>query len=56
MSARDFRDLKVPPGLVAEELRRWPWQGPSPQWRAVGSKWSAVNRDGFDDLGHRNQN
>lgn len=49
MSARDFRDLKVPPSLVADELRRWPWQGPSPQWRTVGAKWSTANRDEFED-------
>lgn len=50
MSARDFRDLKVPPSLVADELRRWPWQKPTPQWRTVGSKWSATYRDDVDNL------
>jgi uncharacterized protein YjiS (DUF1127 family) len=37
LNARDFADLAVPPSLVADELRRWPWQGPSPQWRTVGN-------------------
>jgi uncharacterized protein YjiS (DUF1127 family) len=55
MSARDFHNLKVPPGLVADELRRWRWQEPSRQWRVVGSKWSATNRDDFADLSHPNQ-
>jgi hypothetical protein len=41
MSARDFGDRKVPPSLVADELRRWPWKEPSPQWRAAASRWSA---------------
>jgi hypothetical protein len=54
LSARDFRALKVPPGLVSDELRRWPWQGPSPQWRTVGAKWSALNGDGPDDRIGRN--
>jgi uncharacterized protein YjiS (DUF1127 family) len=26
MCPRDFGDLSVPPGLVRDELRRWPWQ------------------------------
>jgi uncharacterized protein YjiS (DUF1127 family) len=25
MRARDFGDLAVPPSLVTDELRRWPW-------------------------------
>jgi uncharacterized protein YjiS (DUF1127 family) len=35
MSARDFGDLPVPSSLMREEVRRWPWQKPSSQWRAV---------------------
>jgi uncharacterized protein YjiS (DUF1127 family) len=35
MSARDFGDLGVPESLIRDELRRWPWQPTSPQWRAV---------------------
>jgi hypothetical protein len=54
MSARDFHNLKVPPGLVADELRRWPWQELSRQWHVVGSKWSGTNRAGFTDLGRPN--
>jgi len=26
MCSRDFGDLAVPPGLIADEKRRWPWQ------------------------------
>jgi uncharacterized protein YjiS (DUF1127 family) len=33
MSARDFGDLAIPPGLLRDELRRWPWQACSPEWR-----------------------
>jgi uncharacterized protein YjiS (DUF1127 family) len=54
MSARDLRDLKVPPGLVTRELRRWPWQEPSRQWRTVAAKWSAANEDQVTDLGRSN--
>ena len=32
MRSRDFGDLAVPPGLIIEELRRWPWQKSSPLW------------------------
>ena len=35
MCARDFGDLAVPQNLITEELRRWPWQEPSPQWEAI---------------------
>jgi uncharacterized protein YjiS (DUF1127 family) len=35
MSARDFGDLAVPDSLIRSEVRRWPWQEPSPQWRAL---------------------
>ena len=35
MRARDFGDLAVPPSLVVEELRRWPWQKPNSQWGEV---------------------
>lgn len=45
MSARDFSALKVPPSLVAAELRRWSWQKPSPQWRTT-----AFGQSGEHDL------
>jgi uncharacterized protein YjiS (DUF1127 family) len=32
MSPRDFGDLAVPPSLVRDELRRWPWQPRSAEW------------------------
>ena len=32
MRAPDFGDLTVPPSLVIEELRRWPWQKQNSQW------------------------
>ena len=32
MRSRDFGDLAVPPSLVIDELRRWPWQKSSPLW------------------------
>jgi hypothetical protein len=37
MRGRDFGDLTVPPSLVTDELRRWPWQVSSPQWGAVAA-------------------
>lgn len=41
MSPLNFGDVTVSPGLVREELRRWPWQG----W---SSEWLAMSRHGFD--------
>ncbi|HEY1432043.1 MAG TPA: hypothetical protein VGF39_10520 [Stellaceae bacterium] len=38
MRGRDFGDLAVPPSLVVDEIRRWPWQKSSPQWSEVGAK------------------
>jgi hypothetical protein len=38
MCARDFGDLAVPQNLITEELRRWPWQEPSPQWEAIARR------------------
>jgi hypothetical protein len=35
---RDFGDLAVPQSLVSEEIRRWPWQRPSQQWRQITDK------------------
>ncbi|HZT90007.1 MAG TPA: hypothetical protein VFA12_18695 [Stellaceae bacterium] len=35
MRTRDFGDLKVPPGLIVSEVRRWPWQPPAPQWQTL---------------------
>ena len=32
MSPRDFGDLTMPPSLVRDEVRRWPWQPQSQQW------------------------
>jgi uncharacterized protein YjiS (DUF1127 family) len=37
MGVRDFGDLTVPPGLVREEARLWPWQKSSPQWAEVAA-------------------
>jgi uncharacterized protein YjiS (DUF1127 family) len=37
MSSRDFGDLAVPPGLVREELRRWPGQVWSQGWNALAN-------------------
>jgi hypothetical protein len=54
MSVRDFGDVKVPPSLTADEVRRWPWQGSSPQWRAAASGRAAAYRDDFADLTRRN--
>ena len=36
MGKRDFGDLAVPPSLVRDEFRRWPWQKSSPQWEEIG--------------------
>lgn len=36
LTERDFGDLALPPSLVRDELRRWPWQKPSPQWAEIG--------------------
>ena len=38
MNPRDFGDLTVPPSLVSDELRRWPWQRPSPQWGQIDDR------------------
>ena len=35
MSPGDFGDLQIPPGMIFEECRRWPWQNVSPQWRTI---------------------
>jgi hypothetical protein len=35
LSSLDFGDLAVPPGLIREELRRWPWQAWSQGWNAL---------------------
>lgn len=35
MSKRDFGDLPVSPGAVRDEVGRWPWQKPNPQWSEV---------------------
>jgi len=35
MRNRDFGDLAIPPSLVIDELRRWPWQKSSPLWGQV---------------------
>lgn len=37
MASRDFGDLAVPPGLIREELRRWPWQARSQVWNALAA-------------------
>lgn len=44
MRARDFGDLPVPPDLIREETRRWPWQKPSPQWGQIDS-WRDRDRE-----------
>ncbi len=41
----DFGDLPVPPSLVLDELRRWPWQKSSPLWATL------VRRRRGDGLG-----
>jgi len=38
MSPHDFGDLPVPPGMIFDECRRWPWQNESQQWRTI-RKW-----------------
>jgi hypothetical protein len=43
MRARDFGDLAVPPSLVTEELRRWPWQKPNSQWGEVAARRRSCN-------------
>jgi uncharacterized protein YjiS (DUF1127 family) len=35
ISARDFGDIAVPPGLIREEQARWPWQPMNPGWAAL---------------------
>jgi hypothetical protein len=35
MRSRDFGDLAVPPGLIEDEKRRWPWHGWSPEWSSI---------------------
>ena len=35
MSRRDFGDIFVPPGLIDDEARRWPWQSASEGWGAL---------------------
>jgi uncharacterized protein YjiS (DUF1127 family) len=51
MRARDFGDLTVPPSLVIEELRRWPWQKQNSQWGEVAAgRRSCSAEDGSDGL------
>ena len=55
MRRRDFGDLAVPPGLILDEVRRWPWQEASPQWDGVAAPRSARcmplnSRQDSDDL------
>jgi uncharacterized protein YjiS (DUF1127 family) len=35
MRACDFGDLAVPPGLIEDEKRRWPWQAWSAAWSGI---------------------
>jgi uncharacterized protein YjiS (DUF1127 family) len=35
MAAHDFGDIAVPPSLLREEVRRWPWQRPVAQWEEL---------------------
>jgi uncharacterized protein YjiS (DUF1127 family) len=37
MRPRDFGDLAVPPGLVVDEVRKWPWQQSGPNWGEIRS-------------------
>lgn len=37
MRAGDFGDLSVPPGLIAEEVRKWAWQKDNPLWGEIRS-------------------
>jgi hypothetical protein len=41
MRPGDFGDLAVPPSLVVDEIRKWPWQKWSPNWDEIRS---AVSR------------
>ena len=43
MLPRDFGDLPVPPGLIADEIRRWPWQKASQEWSEVARDRSGRN-------------
>jgi hypothetical protein len=45
LGAHDLADLRVPTSLAADELRRWPWQPPSPQWQRLEADRQAA-RDG----------
>jgi uncharacterized protein YjiS (DUF1127 family) len=38
MCAHDFGDLAVPPGLIRDETRRWPWQKASPRWTEIAPR------------------
>jgi uncharacterized protein YjiS (DUF1127 family) len=53
LSSRDFGDLAVPPSLIADELRRWPWQEPSAQWGTAASRPSGEDIHDVDGLGRR---
>ena len=50
MRARDFGDLAVPPSLVIEELRRWPWQKPNSQWGEVAAGRRSCNAEDGSDV------
>jgi uncharacterized protein YjiS (DUF1127 family) len=43
LGARDLADMRVPTSLVADELRRWPWQPPSPQWQHLEAEREAAH-------------
>ena len=48
MRSGDFGDLTVPPGLIEDEKRRWPWQDLSAAWGTV----AASGQAGEDKDGH----
>jgi uncharacterized protein YjiS (DUF1127 family) len=45
MTALDFGDIAVPPGLIREEQARWPWQAMSPGWAAISRDKCASTND-----------
>ena len=44
LSDRDFAGLRVPRMLVAQEVRKWPWQKWHPQWEELEAQRREVVR------------
>lgn len=38
LSDRDFAELRVPKMLMAEEVRKWPWQKWHPRWEELEAR------------------